>query len=233
MFWSLTCDDDAPDDAAFQPQGRFVLHRHRDADGPHLDLRLEQDDALVGWRIAAESLETGAWATEKRPHPVHWLEHDGDALCDDRGVYACIESGGDVCSLLLRGQHGLRRLRLAREGALPARAARDVCRTLVDLGARADDAPRLLRDGFAARQRAVERLCGLGRELDGAAFDEPLWRRTLEGLSLDEIHAQLRAYEVRFDLKYPPAPVSRPEPLPEEDDGRRTRNVLTLLRDDG
>jgi hypothetical protein len=31
----------------------------------------------------------------------------------------------------------------------------------------------------------------------------------------------LRAYEVRFDAKYPPAPISRPEPLPEEDTGAR------------
>jgi hypothetical protein len=57
----------------------------------------------------------------------------------------------------------------------------------------------------------------LGRELDGSAFDDSVWRRVLAGLSLDEIHSQLRAFEVRFDQKYPPSPVSRPEKLRDAD----------------
>jgi hypothetical protein len=83
------------------------------------------------------------------------------------------------------------------------------------------DAAQLVLDGIAARDRATARLCGLGRELDGGAFDESAWRKSLRGLSLDEIHAQLRAFEVRFDAKYPPAPVSRPERLPEDGEANR------------
>ncbi|MCL4695239.1 MAG: hypothetical protein KJ060_22340, partial [Candidatus Hydrogenedentes bacterium] len=65
-------------------------------------------------------------------------------------------------------------------------------------------------------------------ELDGPSFDDTLWRRTLAQLSLDEIHVHLRAYETRFDQKYPPAPVSRPEPLHEggSQDPSRAMNIL-------
>ena len=47
-------------------------------------------------------------------------------------------------------------------------------------------------------------------------FGVDAWKRLLGGLSLDEIQTQLRAFEVRFDQKHPPSPVSRPETLPEE-----------------
>ena len=83
---------------------------------------------------------------------------------------------------------------------------------------------------WCSRQIAVERLCGLGRELDGAVFDEAVWRKTLRGLSLDEIHRQLHAYEVRFDRKYPPQSVSRPERLPEDKEEGRAGAAMAILR---
>jgi hypothetical protein len=92
---------------------------------------------------------------------------------------------------------------------------RSVSEAIGDCGVDVQQAGRLVSDGMTARRRSIERLCGLGRELDGTAFDDGVWRRILAGLSLEEIHAQLRAYEVRFDQKYPPDPVSRPESLPE------------------
>jgi hypothetical protein len=86
-----------------------------------------------------------------------------------------------------------------------------------------------MRDGALARQRAIERFCGLGRELDAEAFDPAVWRKTLAGLTLEEIQAHLRTYEVRFDRVYPPAPVSRPERL--ADDGSQRASVaLGILR---
>jgi len=94
----------------------------------------------------------------------------------------------------------------------------------------AEDAPQLLRDGVTARTRACERFCALGRELDGAAFGETVWRKTLSGLSLDEIHEHLRSYEARFDLKYPPQPVSVAEALPEEGKSDRNIQVLQIAR---
>ncbi|HPO12065.1 MAG TPA: hypothetical protein PLI09_01365 [Candidatus Hydrogenedentes bacterium] len=93
------------------------------------------------------------------------------------------------------------------------------------------DAAQLIQDGVEARRRAIERFCGLGRVMDGANFDESVWRVTLDHLSLREIHHHLEAYEVRFDEKYPPQPVSQPEPLPEEDPQTWSERGMALLKE--
>lgn len=196
---------------------RFVLHRHRDALGPHLDLRLEQDGYLLGWRIDGDNLAGAPWAAEKAPHPTHWLDHDGDARREDAGEYVWLERAEDRGALLLRGTRGLREIRVSRRDALPPRAAQALIEAMRAGRHAPGDLPGLVADGARARQRAAARLCGLGRELDGAAFDTEAWRQTLDGLGLEAIHRHLRAYEARFDAKYPPRPVSRPEPLPDTD----------------
>lgn len=86
----------------------------------------------------------------------------------------------------------------------------------------------LIADGATARLRATERLCGLGRELDGDAFDDAVWRKTLSSLTLEEIHGQLRSFEVRFDLKYPPMPVSRPD---HAQGASRSEDALAIVRE--
>ncbi|MDX9972713.1 MAG: hypothetical protein RBU21_06980 [FCB group bacterium] len=231
MYWTLSTEPAAPAPDAYKPEGRFVLHRHRDADGPHYDLRLEQEGYLLGWRIDGDALEGQPWATEKMPHPAQWLEQDGEAARADEGLYAWVERDADRRELILWGRQGDRTVRFTRETGLPPLAQRDIRRTLEEAGAAPARAAQLVADGLTARRRASERLCGLGRELDGEAFDEALWRKSIEGLSLDEIHAQLRAYELRFDLKYPPQPVSQPEPLSPEGETGRAADVLSILRD--
>lgn len=215
MFWRVICEEGSDASEPDRSDGRFVVHQHRDADGPHLDLRLEHGEYLVGWRVDGDTLEGEPWATVKSPHPASWLDQDGDAVRMDAGVFTWVERGADRRVLLLHGRTGTRRVRLERAMGLPAAAARAVCEALTACGADMREAGRLIQDGATARARAIERLCGLGRELDGSAFDAPVWRKLLADLSLEEIHAQLRAYEVRFDAKYPPGPVSRPERLPE------------------
>lgn len=217
MYWRITLEDNPGVGALDHVDGRFVLHKHRDDDGPHLDLRLEMNGYLMGWRIDSLSLETRPWATEKAPHALRWLDVDADAECLDAGLYAMQhQPGRNTRELLLKGTGGIKRLTVERAEGLPARVARDVALTLREQDAQPVEAPRLIRDGIEARRRAVERLCGLGRELDGNVFDAESWRKQLAGLSLEEIQSQLRAYEVRFDQKYPPSPVSRPERLQEE-----------------
>lgn len=231
MYWKITCED-VPADAVApdSADGRFVLHRHTDADGPHLDLRLEHEGYLLGWRIDGPTLGGEPWATEKAPHPPHWLDHEGGAVCEDAGVYAWVERGARN-TVLLYGRHRARRISARRETGLIPSAVRAICSALAEAGAGAADAARLIRDGLHARHRAVERFCGLGKELDGNAFDDPVWRKTLAALTLDEIHAQLRAYEVRFDKTYPPQPVSQPEPLPAWDHTPRSSQAMAILRD--
>lgn len=229
MFWKISSADANASDEAFAPAGRYVVHRHVDREGEHLDLRLEVDGHLRGWRIDAADLDDPAWATEKAPHPLRWLEDDGDAVRVDAGEYAWERQGLDGGALILRGADGSRRIVIERAPELPVADARAIAETLWDLAVTPSEAARLIEDGLTARNRAAERLCGLGRELDGDAFDEDVWRKTVEGLSLDEIHGQLRAFEVRFDAKYPPQPVSRPAA---EDDaaGERAGEALAIAR---
>jgi len=222
MYWKVSREKRADEADAGRVDGRFVLHRHRDADGAHLDLRLEQDGYLLGWRIAGVSLEQEPWATEKAPHPPAWLERDGDAVREDAGVYAWVERGADRRELTLRGGQGTCSVRFERESGLAPECVKAVRDALRACGADPADAGALIADGAAARARAIQRLCGLGRELDGSAFDVDAWKRLLGELTLEEIQGQLRAFEVRFDQKYPPVPVSRAEVFADEpaEDGR-------------
>jgi len=231
MFWRVISEECAEPAAGATADGRFVLHRHQDAAGDHLDLRLEQDGYLLGWRIAAEAIEGEPWATEKAPHSARWLDHDGAAERVDAGTYAWIERGPDRRVMVLRGRDGARQVRIERQEAFGVDAARAICGALDRSGADVRDAARLIEDGVTARRRALGRLCGLGQELDGSAFDAEVWRKTLGPMSLDEIQAQLRAYEVRFDRKYPASPVSRPEKLGDGDSGDRAATAITIARD--
>lgn len=232
MYWKVRRETPAENAGAERVDGRFVLHRHHDADGAHLDLRLEHEGFLLGWRIDGVSMADEPWATEKAPHPAGWLEHDGEAVREDAGVYTWVERGADRRTLLLRGSGGSWAVRFEREHGVSPSCAKSVWEALRACGADSSAAGLLIADGVAARQRAIRRLCGLGQELDGSAFDGESWRQILSGLSLEEIHRQLRPFEVRFDRKYPPNPVSQPEPLandsPEED---RTVAAFAIARE--
>ncbi len=232
MYWTLTLErqDSASDVDGGVADGRFVLHRHRDSIGPHFDLRLEQGGALVGWRIDGESLDGSLWASEKASHPVRWLDVDGDAVREDAGSFRWVSRDHDGVSLRLVGEDGVWLVRGERVAGLSPGAVRSVAEVLGASGFSDCEAARLVADGVAARRRAVERVCGRARELDGSAFDEGIWRQVSRGLSLEEIHGQLRAYEVRFDVKYPPSPVSRPEVLDEDESGGRAELALAIAR---
>ncbi len=232
MYWALNIEriELGADEEHSGADGRFVLHRHRDAIGPHFDLRLEQGGVLVGWRIDGESLDGSLWATEKNSHPVRWLDVDGDAIREDAGAYSWVSRDRETATLRLAGKDGSYLVHARRVVGLSPAAVRSVSEALGAAGFQDADAAQLVADGIVARQRAIERLCGLGRELDGAAFDEHVWRQLSRGLSLEEIHTQLRAYEVRFDMKYPPSPVSRPEKLEVDETQDRADLALAIAR---
>jgi hypothetical protein len=236
MIWIIdgveTIPADARDDAmkGMKGAGRYVVHRHRDEDGPHLDLRLEHGDCLIGWRIAGTALAEGVCAEEKSPHPLHWLEKDGECVREDAGQYAWLSRDAQGGGLLLRGADGERILRLRRTEGLPA----DCILGLRDLMDReelsAADLAGLIEDGLSARGRALARFQGLGRELDGPAFDGGMWRKTLAPLSLREIHRHLEQLELRFDAEHPPLQVSRPEPLEDGAAATARGRVLDIVR---
>jgi hypothetical protein len=231
MYWKLTRETIDPEADLPPATGRFVLHRHTDRHGPHLDLRLEQDGHLVGWRVDAAKLDGEIWATEKMPHPTRWLDQDGDALREDAGTYAWREADDDNRWLVLSGANGPVEISAERHDLLPLSTVCALSDALHGLDLDAERAVRLLHDGRSARQRAIARLTGLARELDGDAFDADTSAKALAPLSLDEIHTQLRAYEVRFDAKYPPLPTSQPEPLTEQEAEDRSHAAMAILRD--
>jgi len=234
MYWQLDVVDGRTDRAERTDPtdrhdgGRFVLHRHRDADGPHLDLRLEHAGYLMGWRIDADALADTVWAAEKAPHPTAWLAQDGDALRVEQGAYRWIERNERGGLLALEGQHGTTHLRATRMNGVAPSTLAAIRDALTDCGADVSAIPNLIRDGDAARRRALGRLCGLGRELDGRNFDEAAWRARLAGASLAEVHALLESYEVRFDAKYPPQPVAQPATLDEDTTDQRDALRIAL-----
>ncbi|GMW01792.1 MAG: hypothetical protein AMXMBFR84_29290 [Candidatus Hydrogenedentota bacterium] len=229
MFWQLTLDSAESQTHSSPPDGRYVLHRHCDDRGPHLDLRLEQNGYLTGWRIEGTKLEGSPWAIEKRPHPLRWLEQDGNAERLDCGEYAWLEQSNDRRVVVIRGRHGCRVVQADRAPSLPLHTVRAVVDILREYNAPMDDAARLIRDGVTARSRAIARLCGLGRELEGDHFDEAIWRKALNGLTLDEVHQQLRSFERRFDTAFPPTPVTRPERLDAES-VERVAGAMSIAR---
>lgn len=233
MYWNITQTHETIDPTTHPvSNGRFVLHRHHDAAGPHLDLRFEQDGYLAGFRIDGLTLEGEVYATEKSAHPIEWLERDGDAVREDSGTYRRHAINDNEMHIELHGAQGVRTLRATRESGLPPTTIRDVCATLRANAVSANDAAKLIADGIAARRRAIERLCGLARELDGAAFDDEVCKRALATLTLEDIHAQLRIYESRFDAKYPPTQVSQPSILDEPANPQRGDEALAILRND-
>ncbi len=207
-----------------------MLHRHSDAQGPHLDLRLEQRGYLTGFRIDATAIDGETWAEEKSPHPVEWLDRDGEAIREDSGTYVVERVNGNELRVTLHGARAARTIHAVQEPGLSPGTTRDVCAVLREQGVSTQDAAKYIADGITARRRTVERLCGLARELDASTFDETVSKRSLAGLSLEEIHTQLRAYEVRFDAKYPPAPVSQPEQQSESERATGTATALAIVR---
>lgn len=212
---------------------RFVLHRHHDEGGAHLDLRLEQDGYLMGFRVEGTRLSGEAWATVKPPHPMHWLDKHGDAVPEDGGTYDWTTGDARGGVLLLRGARGTVQVTVTPEPGLQAAEIAAVRAAAETLGVPLEDLAGLAEDGAAARERAVARYCGLGRELDGPAFNDPLWRNTLAGERLAVIQQYLHALEVRFDRKYPPAPVSVPVALDDDEDAVSTGRAMGILKGDG
>ena len=228
-------------------RGRFVLHRHSDDGGEHLDLRLEEREVLVGWRLPCDAMEQlaqgdGVVCELKRIHPKRWLDVNG-GVCnvEDSGTYSWVKRDADGGTALFDGKRLAGQYDFARRKE-PAEAAPESYRNSLsvvkeELGldlAREDDVARLVaraRDGDTARNRAVERLCALGVELDGELFDERMWRKTLRHLSLAETHVHLRSFERRFDEKYPPLPVTKREKLGERD-RQRERAAAGILSEE-
>ncbi len=231
MLIRLECERVAGERAGLDVgERRFVLHRHRDEAGAHLDLRLEQDGYLMGFRVDGASLGECVWATVKTPHPVSWLSENGDAHREDGGTYYWESGDADGGCLVLCGVRDTVRVSVTPVEDVSAGALAGLRAAAEELGVALGELAGLAEDGRVARERAIARFCGLGRELDGDAFDDGLWRKTLAGERLGVVQQYLHGLELRFDRKYPPTPVSVPAALEEAGDEACSDRAMGVFR---
>jgi hypothetical protein len=223
MYWQITQMTRHKSESPAADAPRFVLHRHEDASGVHHDLRLEDGNCLVGFRITGGTVEPGCWATEKMPHPKTWLEEDKDAQRIHAGTYAWQGAEADRRELTLHTDEGNVTLRFDKCNTLDVEDIRALTTLVQEQRIAANTLASLVEDGLTARRNTVARFCGLSRELDGAGFDEQRWRDLLGGMTLRQVSEHLASVEKRFDRTHPPQPVSRPEPLHHKEHAQETR----------
>ena len=234
MYWQITQITRQEPESPAADAPRFVLHRHKDTSGIHHDLRLEDGNCLLGFRIIGETLETGCWATEKMPHPKTWLEEDRDAQRLLAGAYAWRDTATDNRELILYTDESAVTLHLERCNALNVETIRALTTLAQEQHLTTETLPSLVEDGLTARRNAIGRFCGLSRELDGAGFDENHWRDLFNKLSLRQINEHLATVEKRFDKTHPPQPISHPESLifdevKQENRTQRAREILNQI----
>jgi len=230
MFWKLIVDG-VSDSEEFVPRDRYSLRRDTCEPGGAETLELHEGDVVRGWKMAGPLCDAAVWASELSSRS----SSNRDTRIDpggESGGYAWEHVGMDGGTLLLERNGEICRIRVERVASLCLESAREIAGVMQEHGVASSDAAGLVADGLAARRNAVERLCGLGRELDSERFNDAVWRKTLAGLRLTDIHEQLRAFEVRFDEKYPPMPVSRPESLDESASVSRDEKAMLILRGD-
>lgn len=228
MYWQVTELTHAAPTEPLPDGPRFVLHRHRDDTGAHHDLRMEHNTCLLGFRIGGDRFETGCWATEKMPHPKHWLEDDGALRRVVAGRYGWRETDPTRRTVTLYTTDATITLCFERCKAPDVAAVRTLTEYAQTHGLPMERLGELVADGATARRNAIARLCGLSRELDGDAFDEGGWRTMLEGMTLREINDRLAAVETRYDRVHPPLPTSRPEPLDPDADAQDERALRVM-----
>lgn len=230
MYWEITRmwskeEEHEGEDYA----GAFVLHRHHDEEGVHLDLRLEHGESLLGWRIGGEELQEGLWATEKMPHPVEWLRSDCGLQRCMEGQWRWEEREEGGCTVALRHGRQSLCLQLERRVEIGTEAVRALAGMAKEKGISFSALAGLAEDGLEARSREVARFCALSRTLDGEGFDEEGWRGLFSGMSLRDISDRLARVEIRYDKLNPPQPVSQPEELIEKEQSVRAREAYKII----
>lgn len=235
MFWMLDSIETINTDPLDGWAGQWILHRHRDHYGPHLDLRLEFRGILGGLRVDADALIPGVPATEKGPHPNAWLTAEGPAQEVGRGRWAWEKYTPDHRVLLL--DNGTDRLRLGwkRAPALPTSVIVQLAAWAQQNHLTPDQLSALCADGLRARQAARARCRGLAALIEAEHFDPDAWNDLLEPLNLDALNQKLDALEARLDQLHPPAPWTHPPDAttetPEHQDPRAFTRAITLLHE--
>lgn len=210
-----SCTSELSELEPFHSEGRFVLHRHRDKYGDHLDLRIEQDGYLLGWRLEAQELGEVMWGTEKLPHHPAWLEEKNGVEVVLTGKYRWHSHDENSGYLILYDDQNttpVRTYRIDRWRGLPLSIQQKIARCVQQHGIRWGQLAGLIEDGLTARKQAIHRLRGLVQFLDGESLDDSHWIQLLEQASLHEIHRYLHQWSVRAEMQQPPPRLTKPDP---------------------
>ncbi len=223
-----------PVELPFHSEGRFVLHRHKDKQGIHLDLRIEQKGYLLGWRIDSTELQSELWGVEKLPHSSAWLDTTEHADLVHSGDYRWFSHGDGNGYLVLRLENQVQRVyHIERWAGFSLRFQRALWQSMRKWQVLPAQVISLIEDGVEARNYAIQRLCGLGKFLEGDCFDSSHWEKVLSQCSLSEIHAYLKKWEDRFEKQSPPERLSRPEKVDEswsnEAESHTSQSLLHLI----
>ena len=234
MLWTLESMEPVDTEPADGWAGQWVLHRHRDTDGPHLDLRLETGGILGGLRIDGEALNPGVRAIEKAPHPLDWLTTDGPAQADGRGQWGWDTRKPERRILILDDGADRYRLVWRRLPPLPPDAHARLSEWCREHRLAPAELPGLCADGLRARQAALARCQGLAALIEGDRFDPNAWQILLEPLDLEALNRRLEALEAQLDRLHPPIPWTCPPDGPADPpasaDPRALARAIALLR---
>ncbi len=223
-----------PPEIPFHSEGRFVIHTHKDKQGSHFDLRIEQNGYLLGWRIDDTELRNELWGTEKLPHDLSWLDTENTSSATETGDYRWFSHGDGNGYLILRMKdpHQIT-YRVERWGGFPIRFQRALWQNMRKWQLTPSQVLSLIEDGITARNYAIQRICGLGTYLEGDNFDASQWEKVMSRCSFNEIYANLKKWEARFEAQSPPTTRSRPEKVDESwtetTNSQKHKNLISLV----
>lgn len=227
-----------PVDVPLHSEGRFVLHTHKDKQGAHLDLRIEQKGYLLGWRIDDTELRSELWGTEKLPHDPSWLNMENAEDEKHSGDYRWFSQGDGNGYLNLRLKDNQQyTYRVERWGGFSIRFQRALWQNMRKWQLSPSQVLSLIEDGITAREYAVRRMCGLGKFIEGDTFDASQWEKVMSKCSLNEIYTNLRKWENRLERQTPPQRLSQPEKVDEtwaeKMNPQTNHDLLNLVRGQG
>lgn len=191
--------------------GRFIVQRHQDNLGVHIDIRLEHEGYLTGWRIDGVSeLADEMWGEAKLPHNPNLL-YDANLPEIERGIYQWYLEDGEIGILeLVSTSEDCKVFRVEKCCGVPLSVQRKLIEICSGYGLKWDEVSSLIGDGLKAREWMITKICGMAQYLDDQAFVQDDYVEYLKNRSFEELKESLIIWEKRLSLKKPVERVTKP-----------------------
>ncbi|MCX8065998.1 MAG: hypothetical protein N3G21_12650 [Candidatus Hydrogenedentes bacterium] len=212
--------------------GRFIIHRHSDIAGEHIDIRLEEDFSLVGWRVDGTSeLGDEMWGVAKLPHHPGLLD-DGTIPVVAKGKFRWLLDNKDDTFLELEFDDGeIRVYKVEKHGGLPASIQNRLNKIISDNGLSWDEALSLIGDGIKAREWLITKICGMVEYSGNYILPQAEYAEYLKGKSLDELKRNLTYWEKKVSSNQSVGRLTRPGDIGQEGESEKWKlsKVLELI----